>query len=211
MNILLYLSFMPEKIAKIISYIFHPLLMPTYALLVLFNSGTYLQYMPQGPKAIIILLVFTGTFLIPVSLIPVFLYLGLTRSVYFYQRSERFIPLLITTLLYYFTFFFLRNNHLSAYILSILLTGTISLLAALLISVWWKISLHMIGIGALVGYITGLIIRTGTAHLILFIVIIFIAGLLGTARLVLKVHTGPQIYTGLFLGIITGFSTILLY
>ena len=32
---------MESKIARLISYILHPLLMPTYALLLLFNQNTY--------------------------------------------------------------------------------------------------------------------------------------------------------------------------
>ena len=37
-----------ERIARVISYIYHPLIMPTLGMLVLFNSGTYLSYLPAN-------------------------------------------------------------------------------------------------------------------------------------------------------------------
>ena len=202
---------MPDKIARIVSYLFHPLLMPTYAVLLLFNTGTYLQYMPPGPKTMIILLVFTGTFLIPVSLLPLWIFLGITKTIYLNNRQERFVPLFVTTIIYYVAFYLLRRYHLSSLILSIMMAGTILLFAGLIVSVWWKISLHMLGIGGLTGFLAGIIIKTGGVNIFIFSLVIILAGLLGVSRLKLNAHSAAEVYAGLFSGIIIGFITVIVY
>ena len=52
--------------AKIISTIFHPLIIPVIGLLIIFNTDSYINYsIPQDLKIAIITLVGTSTFVIP--------------------------------------------------------------------------------------------------------------------------------------------------
>ena len=47
-----------KNIAKVVSYVFHPLLMPLLAIILIFNSGSYLSYYPfEGQKAIYMIVI----------------------------------------------------------------------------------------------------------------------------------------------------------
>ena len=52
--------------AKIISYVFHPLMIPVIGLSIIFNTDSYINYaVPQELKQAVIILVGASTFLIP--------------------------------------------------------------------------------------------------------------------------------------------------
>jgi hypothetical protein len=75
-----------------------------------------------------------------------------------------------------------------------------ALALAIIINLKWKISIHMIGIGALIGTFFGLSTFLLVDLRISIIVFLLIAGLLGSARLTLGSHKPSQIYAGLVLG-----------
>jgi len=79
------------------------------------------------------------------------------------------------------------------------LIGAISIiLIASIISKYWKISLHLLGIGGLVGVLIALeIIYGDLQHLI--IIFILLSGVLAMARIKEKAHNYLQVYIG-FLG-----------
>jgi hypothetical protein len=91
-------------ISKIISVLFHPLLMPTYALLIILNSGTHYAFIPFEAKRLIFILVILSTFIIPISIIPFLINLKVVADFSMEKGKERFFPLLITTLSYFFSY-----------------------------------------------------------------------------------------------------------
>ncbi len=188
-----------EKFAKIISYIFNPLLMPSLGLLMIFNSGTYLSYLPFEAKRLIFLVIFSGTFIIPASFIPIFIYFKIINEVEVESASQRIIPLVLTGVIYFCTFYMLRAMPVPFINIFILSTMMCILINAIII-IKWKISSHLIGIGGLTGLAIGLFIRMNADIAYFLIALILIAGFLGYARLRLRMHTPAQIYTGFLLG-----------
>lgn len=67
-------------IAKIVSYLFHPLLMPLYGLLIIFTAPAILWYLPYNVKKIIFFVVATNNVLIPLLLIIFSRYKNIIRS-----------------------------------------------------------------------------------------------------------------------------------
>jgi hypothetical protein len=71
---------------------------------------------------------------------------------------------------------------------------------SVIINMKWKISIHMVGIGGLVGTFFGLSAFLLVDLRMTIIFFILIAGLLGAARLKLGAHKPSQIYVGFLAG-----------
>ncbi|MBS3769768.1 MAG: hypothetical protein V5A47_10335 [Bacteroidales bacterium] len=192
---------MSKLIAKIISLVFNPLLMPTYGLLILLNSDTYFAMLPFQAKKVIFIIVFITTCLLPLAFLPLFMYQNLLKSFEMETIKERIVPFATIGILYFIGYLIMYQMDVHSTLANILLAGTITIFIALLITLKWKISAHMAGIGALTGAILAFSYILETNFIIFLLGAIFIAGLLGTSRLILKHHTPTQIYAGFGLGL----------
>ena len=76
-----------------------------YGLFIILNSNTYLSEIPINGQKFLYITILTGTFLIPIAFIPLFLYQGIITGIQMSERKERSLPLLITSLLLGFTQF----------------------------------------------------------------------------------------------------------
>jgi len=191
-------------ISKLISIIFHPLLMPTYALIIMFNSNTHYSYLPFEAQKLIYLLVFSTTFIVPVGIIPFLINLKVISSIGLEDSRERIIPLTITAISYYFSYYIIAGLPVSAlgFIKTMMLASLVLIIINLFVTFKWKISAHLIGIGGLMASMFFYAVYFAANFNLLLIIISLIAGLIGFARLNLQVHSPAQIYTGF----ITGFA-----
>lgn len=204
-------TYMVKTISKILSVVFHPLVMPSLGLLMIYNSGTYVSMLSTEAERIIFLIVAVGTFLLPLSLIPVFIYTRMVSTVEMKERSERFFPLLITSALFYIDYFVLRSLMVPRIIQLFILAATLSVVLTSLINIKWKISAHMVGIGGLIGALLAMSFRLLADISVSLIISIVIAGLLGFARLNLNAHKPSEIYGGLGLGFLTNMLLIIFF
>jgi len=200
-----------DKAARIVSVLFHPLIMPTLGFLLMFNSGTYLAYLPFEYKKMVILIVFLCTFIIPLSILPFFLYQKIIKDINMSTTRERFAPLVISFVFLALCYFLLRRIPIPPDYLNFCLGCAISVFIVLLVISKWKISLHMAGIGGLAGLITYLIIKMQIDLGFYLIITILAAGLTGTARLILDAHKPFEIYSGFLTGLILISSAMFIF
>jgi membrane-associated phospholipid phosphatase len=83
-------------------------------------------------------------------------------------------------------------------------------LVAAIVSYFWKISIHLIGIGGVTGMISALSVKYGIDLLNLQILLLMISGLTASARLYLGEHNPKQVYTGFIFGFLIVFNIILI-
>lgn len=197
-----------QTFSKIISYIFHPLLIPTLGIVLLFNSGTYLSFLPFNAQRAIYVIVFISTFVLPISFMPFILYTERVKSIFLHQQKERIIPLIITMGFYFFAFYILTNISAPKIIRLFLLGSAISVSGALLITFFWKISMHAAGIGGLLALSIMITLRLMVDLNLLIMALIIITGIVGTSRIYLKAHTVLQVFAGMFLGFLSVFVPI---
>lgn len=195
-----------EKIAKAISYIFHPLIVPTLGFLVLYNSGSYLSYLPPDLKKWILLIVFLLTCVVPLAFIPFFMYQRMVMNLEMQSKRERYIPLVVSLLLYGVCYFIIRRIPIPQPYHTFLLSSVLALAATFLITLVYRISFHMVGAGGLVALIGFLAFHLKVDLQFYLGVAVLLAGITGTARMTLKAHTQDEIYVGF----LTGFSVVLL-
>ena len=197
-------------LAKIVSGVFNPLLMPTYGLLILFQSDTYFALLPYEAKKAIFIIVLITTCLLPLAFLPLFLYQNLIQSFQLPDIKQRIIPFATTGKLYLIGYLILNQMGVPSTIANVLLAGALIIFIALLITLKWKISAQMAGIGGLTGAILAFSFSLQTDLLIYLLIVILLSGLLGSARLLLKHHTPRQVYSGFGLGLTVFLLTFLL-
>ncbi len=195
--------------AKIISTIFHPLIMPIIGLLVIFNTDSYLNYtIPLELKKAILLLVGTSTFIIPLLISLLLLNRKMINSLEMETQKERVIPYAFTIIFYVFTLYMLKRAPISPIIFNFVIGATLSVIIAFIVNIKWKISAHMIGVGGLAGALICISIMLEIYVTPYIILALLIAGLVGSARLILKAHTQLQLYVGFLVGVICQVITL---
>lgn len=197
--------------ANIISTLFHPLLMITYGI-ILSLLYTYLAIYPTNMKLIMVGGAFVCTAVIPGLFILLLKFSGSVSDLELSNRRERVLPFLIMIFSVLVYVFFVRRLQVPFWLTGLLIGVAFSLLLSLLINFYWKISVHGMGIGALLGAVMGISRIHMMNSYILFIILILIAGLVATARIILNKHTPMQMYGGICLGFICTFvASILSY
>lgn len=194
---------METKFAKLISYIFHPLLMPTYAFILLFNQKAYFaMIIPTASRWRLLIIVFIITFVLPLMLVLLLKSLKKIKSLQMFERKERNLPYVVVAWFSFILYLVLNNTQLSTIYKYFSLGATLLIVFAFLVNLKWKISIHMLAVGGLLGMVLGLTQMSLITNPMYLLSLILIAGLIGFARLQLKAHTQAQVYTGLLSGVI---------
>jgi hypothetical protein len=216
---------MLQKLAYILSVLFHPLLIVTYMLMLLllinpYQFGVY-SIMEQWK---FILLVFLSTFMMPAIAVAMMKVLGMVQSFELQDRYERIGPYIITGVFYLWMFINFKNNPLIPTSFTIAVLGaTIALFTSFFFNNFTKISAHATGMGGLAGMaaINTVFFNfdTFTVNLgwmgiyevstnFVLMATIVLAGLVSTARLYLAAHTERQMYDGLAIGFASQFIAL---
>lgn len=190
--------------ANVVSTLFHPLLMITYGM-ILALLYTYLAIYPTTLKWIMVGGSLACTVIIPGAFILLLKYSGSISDLELTNKKERVLPFLIMIFSVLVFIFFIRRLQVPFWMIALLIGCAFSLLLAMCINFYWKISIHGVGIGALIGAVMGISRIHMENPYWLFIALIIIAGLVATARIILKKHTPLQTYAGICLGFICTF------
>jgi hypothetical protein len=192
---------MEERFAKLLTIIFHPLFVPFYMLMILLNVNVLFAILiPIKAKLILSGLVFLTTILLPLLIVFLLYKLKLIKSFYLESREERIYPLLTLALFYYLTYYILKSFPISFIFSYYMLGSTFLTILALIISFYRKISLHMIGIGGMLGLLVGLSLDLGLDMTWFIVAAIILGGFLGFARIQSNSHKPSDIYSGFLVG-----------
>jgi hypothetical protein len=198
---------LPDSLAKIFSIVFHPLLMFVYGLAIIFSAPTLFGYLPVEIKKLMFLIILVNNVFLPVSLLPFFMHRGIISSWTVSERKERTVPLILTTLLYGVTSYIIFRYQIPLFLKSYIFSAFFLSLIVTVINLWWKISLHSVGAGALLGIVLILSLRTHTSLMEYLILAIITGGLVLSSRLKLNYHNPQQVW----LGFLTGFLGLVLF
>lgn len=195
-----------NKLANFFSIITHPILLPTWLLLIITEIGLFKTSSINA--SICIIIVSAITFVIPTIIILFLKKFKVIKTLTMERRDDRVIPILIMATSLYITSRFFNGIYVLGIYNFYLICSTLLCMIVFWVNLFWKISLHSIGWGGFVGILY--IYTTILAEIFLpyFIISIIVAGIVCSARLYLKSHDSAQIYVGF----ITGFMvTTILY
>jgi len=188
-------------IANFMSTALSPLLMPTYGVfLVLWVS--VLCLLPYGTRVAVLLVCMGITCIVPLIFLSVLRHFKLVKDLHVERREQRFIPYLFTALCYLSAAYYLYYCHSPQWFTMFMVGSAVTVVVMALVSLKWKISAHMAGIGGLVALVYQIHVQGLSAFDLFWLLcfIIIVAGGLGSARLVLKRHDTLQVLAGVVVG-----------
>lgn len=194
-----------KLVANIISVVFHPLLMVTYGMLLALNY-TYLAIYPSTMKLYLAVGSLLCTAIIPGLLVMLMVKSGAAGDLELTDRRERVVPFLIFITSNMLCLFYLFKMQMPFWLLSMFIGVCVALFIALFINFTWKISVHGIGIGGLLGAVMAAARTQMINPFWFFIFIVVVGGLVCTSRIILKKHTLMQVLSGFGLGFICTFG-----
>ncbi len=201
---------MEKRIAQVISVIFYPLFVPTYAFAILLTMPAYFSaLMPVEAKWMVIGLIFLTTCLLPTLFIFIMIKTGMVTTTFLSKREDRTMPYIISIVFFYLTYYILKKLQISPVYYYFVIGATLLNILVMGINFFWKISSHMASVGAMAGMVLGLSYFLGTFYFMLLMFTVLSAGLVGFARLKLQAHTPWQVYAGFLLGFFTILSFFL--
>jgi membrane-associated phospholipid phosphatase len=208
-------------IANLISWIFLPLFMPVYTLLLTMyipslEAGTFqnktIYLLDSRLKLALLGIYFLFSFLAPAISLVILKRKNKISNLEIDNRSERSIPILITAIysavLSWFLIVKTPTGILPPAIYLLPTGGTIAILLVLLITRFDKISLHALGVGMLMGFLIAYFQTQAQFQLGILILATFVSGLVMSARLFLGKHNLRQCLMGYFLGMLVIYMTI---
>lgn len=187
--------------SKVISGISLPFFIPFIAFIALFLF-TYLRVMPIEYKLIVLGIVASFTILLPVLLIFLFLKMSGTPNSSLSDRGKRYVPYILTIISFVFCSLMMYRLKIPWYMNGIIMASILIMIVFLISNLKWKISSHAGGIGAVIGGIISLADIFGYNPVWPLCVFIVIAGLVGSARMILGKHTLNEVMAGFTIGLL---------
>lgn len=189
------------RTARVISAIFTPFSIPFLAFLILFLFS-YLRIMPIQYKLIVLGVVYCFTILMPTLTIFLFRKINGFSPEDLGERKRRFMPFLLTITSYVFCLVMMHRLNIPWYMTGIILAALIMMVICIVVNLKWKLSEHMAGIGTIVGGLVSFSALFGYNPVWWLCLFILIAGVLGTARIILQHHTLGEVLVGFAVGLI---------
>lgn len=193
-----------NKLATLLSTLFHPLLMPTYGIAIALYTS-YMRIFGDRLLGIVIVGVLLTTCILPSLGIYILYKLGHISDFRLHERTERTIPYLINFACYVACYLYLYRFGIPSWIIAFIAGAIVALFISLFINRYWKISAHMVAAGSMVTLVFlmsfyGLML---TPYILpLQIASVLLAGAIGSSRILLKRHTLGQVGAGFALGIL---------
>jgi len=210
-------------IAEVISWVFVPLLMPIYALLLtlfvpanqdfLINADC-LYFLPIQWKWLLLYMFFIFSVAAPGISFYILYRRKLIHSIEMETARERNIPIVIMFLYCTVLFVMLHVSNsviLSKFIYALPLSGMIVTALFFFLNRWKKVSIHTASAGILTGFLLAYILLHEDYRLWVFIVSILISGVVMSARRYLMKHTFLELIIGWITGVFITFIVNFLY
>lgn len=189
--------------ARVLSMLFTPFYLPLVAMVAMFVFS-YLSILDLSYKLIVLTLVYAMTILLPTLLIHTYRnYQGWT-SKELGVKERRMIPYIISILCYFLCFYVMNIFHMPAFMGSIVVAALFIQIVCAIINIWWKISTHTAAIGGFFGALTALSLIFDFNPLWWLCLVLLLAGLVGTSRMILRQHTLAQVVMGFLTGAAVG-------
>ena len=196
-----------HRFCSLIAVVFHPLLMPTYiyGVMVFFTTGI-IGNLSDAQKLTFMMLIFVSTFIMPMMVVVLLLLFDEKefswQSLFIENAADRVRPFLLVSIIYGFlSYYMLQTWSNNVAIAAMLAAIAVAILLTAIISRYWKISAHAVGIGGLCGCCALLNLHYLQPNLFMVLIgSILLAGIVLSSRVYLHAHTLAQVYSGWVLG-----------
>ena len=191
-------------VAKIISYVLHPLFIPTYIFFWLtWHFPTEFAGITKTGLLFKKISVFWLTAFFPAFSVFISWRLKFIESIFLRTQKDRIFPYIITMIFYWWMWYLSRGLPDQPVVLKFFYFGIfLTTVFGLIINNFIKISMHAIGAGSFLAFIILTCLIYHTLLGVDIMIATLLAGLICTARLLLNHHSTAEIYAGLIVGIL---------
>ncbi len=188
--------------SNIVSMVFSPLFIPVYGFIVALTA-TPLHYISVSTKLITLAVVATFVAILPLFVLFIMKVTGRISDIDISNRRQRTLPMLLMFVCYILATLYVYAVHAPVWLVLYFASGVVSalLLGIVTVACKWKISMHGAGVGNLTGMFVALQKLGCADHNMIWLIcaVVLIAGLVGSARIILNKHTLTQVFCGTLL------------
>jgi hypothetical protein len=201
-----------QGVAKAIAFVFHPLFIPTYSIILLLQTDGVMDTLyNQDLKLQLIGIVFVGTLLLPVVAILVLKWRKTITSYHLHDRKERLAPLSATLVFFFMTYRSFSNSGIDPTIALLSLNSVYIALAIIAVTIYWKISIHAAAMGGMTSSFLLISNSLSTNPLFLAVGLLALSGAVCYARIKTDAHQPAQVYAGYLMGMAISLLTFFVF
>ena len=202
-----------KALAHLLSVLLHPIFIPTYcALFIVWVLPNVFGYFTSQQAVFVVRTIFLYTLLFPLFIVFLMRALDFIDSYDVADRKQRILVFMPMAFLFTWTCTVLYREQLPDITTKMMYGATIALFLSMIVNIMVeKISIHAIGMGgafAVVLFASGLSNYNIAWALML---VIFLTGAVGTARLILQAHQPREVYNGYMLGFLCMAVSLLVF
>ena len=194
-----------KYVAHLLSYVLHPLFIPTYFFLFLMQVLPFeFVGITEWQLKMRLFSVAWLTAFFPAFAVFLLWRLKLSDSIFLRTQKERIIPYVITMFFYWWMYYLSRNFTdqpiaLKFFYLGIFVASAIGMT----VNNFMKVSLHAMGIAGLTTSVILVSVFYPVNNAVWVLLAILLTALVISARLVVSDHTKKELIVGLFIGVFT--------
>lgn len=190
------------RMSRALSWLLHPFVVPLYVLGFMLLTDGFLSRLPASIKSYLAWIVVLYAAIVPMLSIAFMRGLGLLKNFGLHSQRSRLLPLLVGAISYVLCAITLSDVAVATIIRKFVLAAACCEVLALVVTPFWKISLHLICMGGVTAVFTLLSVAGGGQHFWALVATILLSGALASARLHLGAHNPSQIAVGYFGGLV---------
>ena len=190
-------------LAWIISFIFHPLFISAYVgYYIIFLHPRYFSGYNHEQRFMVMVRLLINMVGFPVVAVLLLKGVGFIDSVLLKTQKDSIIPYMACGIFFFWMYLVFRNQPdipsiLTSFIFGVFLASS----AALIANIYYKISMHAIGCGGMIGILLVMLFHHPLSPATVPLMIsLLISGMVCTSRMILGSHSQKEIYMGLLVG-----------
>lgn len=197
---------LPSKVfAYLNSYLFHPLFVPLYVILfLLYVHPSAFTGFSDSTKIRVIFIVIINLLFFPLISVLLLKAVGFIDSIYLKNQKDRIIPYIASGIFFFWAYHVFKEQSQYpevwvSYLLGLFLASS----AALIANIYFKVSMHAVGVGGWLGLFYLIFNSHEMTMTWPFSAVLLITGMVCSSRMILKSHSPFDIYGGLVIGVLT--------
>jgi hypothetical protein len=189
-------------IARIVSYVFHPLFIPVYLCALLVERQPFLYASLNTHEKWMFLLRFSVIYAVfPLISVLLMKALGFIKSIHLRTQRERIIPYVTCMIYYWWMWYVLRNQpEFPRECVVLSLAIFMASVAGLMANIKMKVSMHGLAVGVMSAFVLMMSLSQDEGFGLWITVALLATGAVCSARMIDSDHLSKEVYWGLILG-----------
>jgi membrane-associated phospholipid phosphatase len=192
-------------VAHLISYIFHPLFINAYvmAFLIFFHPYAFVGLSRQDKVFRFVHIALYNT-LVPIFVVFLMWRLQFVKSMLLRDQKDRIGPYIVAMIFYWWTWMVFKNlPDIPATAIHFLLGSFLAICGGWICNIFYKVSMHAIGMGGALMFFCLFGFHDQFGSGLYIAVALVLTGLVCTSRLILSAHSPFDVWSGLFIGLLS--------